>query len=154
VAGAAPRQVSFADALPQLTAGQLDAVLSSGDGGAGQRLMETLTHFTQIDYAVTMSMVTLNVDAWNALDEDLQQAVFAAATITEARQWEVLKTRVAANYAAMRAAGVTITTELTPEYRQALRAAGQKVVDEWARTMGPAGAEILATYRARLESAR
>ena len=153
-AGATPVQVSFADALPQLKAGQLDAVLSSGDGGAGQRLMETLTHFTQIDYAVTMSMVTLNADAWNALDEDLQQAVFAAATITEARQWEVLKTRVAANYAAMRAAGVTITTELTPEFRQALRAAGQKVVDEWARTMGPAGAEILATYRGRVGATR
>jgi TRAP-type transport system periplasmic protein len=153
-AGATPVQVSFADALPQLKAGRLDAVLSSGDGGAGQRLMETLTHFTQIDYAVTLSAVTVNADAWNALDEDLQQAVLAAATITEARQWEVLRTRVTANYAAMRAAGVTITTELALEYRQALRAAGDKVVDEWARAMGPAGAEILATYRERVGSAR
>lgn len=153
-AGATPVQISFADALPQLKAGQLDAVLSSGDGGAGQRLMETLKHFTQIDYAVTMSAVTLNMDAWNALDDDLQRAVEAAASIVEARQWEVLKTRVAANYAAMRAAGVTITTELTPEYKEALRKAGQGVVSDWARAMGPAGAEILATYRARLESAR
>ena len=153
-AGAVPVQISFADAIPQLKAGQLDAVLSSGDGGAGQRLMETLKHFTQIDYAVTMSVVTLNMNAWNALDEDLQRAVEAAASIVEARQWEVLKTRVAANYAAMRAAGVTITTELTPEYKEALRKAGQGVVSDWARAMGPAGAEMLATYRARLESAR
>ena len=153
-AGATPVQVSFADAIPQLKAGQLDAVLSSGDGGAGQLLMETLKHFTQIDYAITLSVVTLNLNAWNALDEDLQQAVFAAATITEARQWEVLKTRVAANYTAMRAAGVTITTELTPEYREALRKAGQGVVSDWARAMGPAGAAILDTYRARLDMAR
>jgi TRAP-type C4-dicarboxylate transport system substrate-binding protein len=153
-AGAVPVQISFADAIPQLKAGQLDAVLSSGDGGAGQRLMETLKHFTQIDYAVTMSVVTLNMNTWNALDEDLQRAVEAAASIVEARQWEVLKTRVAANYAAMRAAGVTITTELTPEYKEALRKAGQGVVSDWARAMGPSGAEILATYRSRLESAR
>ena len=59
-AGAVPVVVSFADALPQLRAGQLDAVLSSGDGGAGRRLMETLRHFTAIEYAVTMSMVTIN----------------------------------------------------------------------------------------------
>jgi hypothetical protein len=39
-AGAVPVAVSFTDALPRLRAGQLDAVLSSGDGGAGQRLME------------------------------------------------------------------------------------------------------------------
>ncbi len=153
-AGAAPVQISFTDAIPQLKAGQLDAVLSSGDGGAGQLLMETLKHFTQIDYAVTMSVVTLNADAWNALDDDLQRAVLAAASIVEARQWDVLKTRVAANYKAMREAGVTITTELTPEYREALRKAGQGVVTDWARTMGPTGAEILTTYRARLESAR
>ena len=151
-AGATPVQVSFADAIPQLKAGQLDAVLSSGDGGAGKLLMETLKHFTQIDYAITMSVVTLSLKEWNALDDDLQQAVFAAATITEARQWDVLKSRVAANYKAMREAGVTITTELTPEYREALRRAGQGVVDDWARTMGPAGASLLTTYRARIGS--
>jgi hypothetical protein len=60
-----------------------------------------------------------------------------------------MKTRVAANYARMRAAGVTLTTELTPEYRQALRAAGQTAVDEWLRQMGPAGAQIIEQYRAR-----
>jgi TRAP-type C4-dicarboxylate transport system substrate-binding protein len=149
-AGAVPVAVSFADALPQLRSGQLDAVLSSGDGGAGQRLMETLRHFTAIEYAVTMSMVTINADAWRRLDPARQQAVREAAEETEARQWEVMKTRVAANYAQMRAAGVTLTTELSPEYRRALRAAGQAAVDDWLRQMGPAGAQILDAYRARL----
>jgi TRAP-type C4-dicarboxylate transport system substrate-binding protein len=151
-AGAAPVVVSFADALPQLKAGQLDAVLSSGDGGAGARLMETLRHFTAIEYAVTMSMVTVNADAWRALDPGLQQAVREAAAETEARQWEVMKTRVAANYVQMRAAGVTITTSLSAEYRQALRAAGKAAVDDWLRQMGPPGARILDAYRARLSS--
>jgi len=149
-AGAVPVAVSFADALPQLRSGQLDAVLSSGDGGAGQRLMETLRHFTAIEYAVTMSMVTINADAWRALDPARQQAVREAAEETEARQWEVMKTRVAANYARMRAAGVTLTTELSSDYRRALRAAGQVAVDDWLRQMGPAGARILDAYRARL----
>ncbi len=149
-AGAMPVAVSFADALPQLKSGQLDAVLSSGDGGAGRRLMETLRHFTAIEYAVTMSMVTVNADAWRALDTALQQAVREAAAETEARQWEVMKTRVAANYTEMRAAGVTFTTELSIEYQQALRAAGRAAVDDWLRQMGPPGARILDAYRARL----
>ena len=149
-AGAVPVVVSFADALPQLRSGQLDAVLSSGDGGAGERLMETLRHFTAIEYAVTMSMVTINADAWRALDPARQQAVREAAEETEARQWEVMRTRVAANYAQMRAAGITLTTELSSDYRRALRAAGQVAVDDWLRQMGPAGARILDAYRARL----
>jgi len=149
-AGAVPVQVSFSDAIPQLKAGQLDAVLSSGDGGAGARLMEVLRHFTAIEYAVTMSMVTINADAWAGLAPDLQKTVLAAAAATETRQWDVLKTRVGANYERMRAAGITITTELAPEYRQALRAAGQVAIDDWLQKMGPAGAQILDTFRARL----
>ena len=149
-AGAVPVQVSFADAIPQLKAGQLDAVLSSGDGGAGARLMEVLRHFTAIEYAVTMSMVTMNNDAWSALEPALQEAILAAAADTEARQWDIMKTRVDQNYARMRAAGVTITTVLSPQFRQALRAAGQVAVDDWVQRMGPAAAPILDAYRQRL----
>ena len=149
-AGAHPVSVSFTDALPLLRSGQLDAVLSSGDGGAGARLMQTLRHFTAIEYAVTLSMVTINRDAWQALDAAQQEAVREAATETEARQWEVLRTRVAANYVQMRAAGVTLHTELSIEYRQALRAAGRPALDDWLRQMGPPGARILDAYRARL----
>jgi TRAP-type C4-dicarboxylate transport system substrate-binding protein len=151
-AGAVPVAVSFADALPQLRSGQLDAVLSSGDGGAGARLMETLRHFTAIEYAVTMSMVTINRDVWRGLDAPTQRAVRDAAAETEARQWEAMKTRVAENYTRMRAAGVGLTTELSIDYQQSLRKAGRAAVDDWLRQMGPAGSQILDAYRARLGS--
>lgn len=149
-AGAVPVQISFADAIPQLKAGQLDAVLSSGDGGAGARLMEVLRHFTAIEYAVTLSMVTLNDEVWGALEPALQEAMLVAAAETEAQQWEILKTRVADNYARMRAAGVSITSELSPPFQQALRAAGQVAVDDWIQRMGPAAAPILDAYRQRV----
>jgi TRAP-type C4-dicarboxylate transport system substrate-binding protein len=148
-AGAIPIEVSFADVIPMLKAGLLDAVVSSGDGGAGSRFAEVLRHFTAIEYAVTMSMVTVNADAWRMLEPALQDAVLAAAAATEARQWDVLETRVAVNYAQMRAAGVGITTALRPEYRNALRAAGQLAVDDWLAKMGPAGPPILDAYKRR-----
>jgi len=149
-AGAVPVQISFADAIPQLKAQQLDAVLSSGDGGAGARLMEVLRHFTAIEYAVTLSMVTLNNEVWGALEPALQEAMLAAAAETEAQQWEILTTRVATNYARMRAAGVSITSELSPQFEQVLRAAGQVAVDDWIQRMGPAAAPILDAYRQRI----
>lgn len=149
-AGAVPVQIAFADAIPQLKAQQLDAVLSSGDGGAGARLMEVLRHFTAIEYAVTLSMVTLNNEVWGALEPALQEAMLAAAAETEAQQWEILTTRVATNYARMRAAGVSITSELSPQFQQVLRAAGQVAVDDWIQRMGPAAAPILDAYRQRI----
>jgi len=62
--GAAPALISFADALPRLRAGELDAVLSSGDGGAGARLWEILPHFTEINYAMPLSFATIGSAAW------------------------------------------------------------------------------------------
>src|SRR6185436_6845220 len=98
-AGALPSQISFADALPLLKSGAIDAVLSSGDGGAGDRLMETLTHFTAIGFSMTMSMVTMNLDTWKGLPPDLQAAVRAAAEAASERQWKEIVNRVTANYA-------------------------------------------------------
>ena len=148
--GAVPLQISFADAIPMLRAGQLDAIVSSGDGGAGSRFADVLRHFTAIEYATTMSMVTINADVWRGLDPALQQAVLGAAAAVESRQWMLVRDRVADNYARMRAGGVTIATDLSPELRETLRAAGQVAIDDWLKKMGPAGAAILDAYRKRI----
>ncbi len=58
--GAEALQLSFADAMPKLRDGSVNAVLSSGDGGAGRRLWEVLPHFTEINYAMPLSLVTVN----------------------------------------------------------------------------------------------
>jgi TRAP-type transport system periplasmic protein len=149
-AGAQAVFISFTDALGLVRSGQIEAVVSSGDGGAGELLAQVLRHFTAIEYAFTMSMVTVNADAWRALDPALQAALSAAAASVEAQQWEIMKTRVAANDAMRRAAGVTITTELSPEFRQLLRTAGQVAVDDWVQKMGAEGTAILDAYRTRV----
>jgi TRAP-type C4-dicarboxylate transport system substrate-binding protein len=149
-AGALPAQISFADALPRLRSGEIDAVLSSGDGGAGQRLWEYLNHLTAINYSMTMSMVTMNLDAWNGLSPELKKAVLDAAQATSERQWGEIRNRVAANYDRMRANGVGITTEIPPEFLEALRKAGQVAIDDWLAKAGPSGQEILDAYRKRL----
>jgi TRAP-type transport system periplasmic protein len=148
-AGAQPQQISFADTLPLLKTGAIDAVLSSGDGGAGERLMETLTHFTAIGFSMTMRMVTMNLDTWKALPPDLQEAVLAAAAATSERQWAEIVNRVSTNYERMRGKGIAIVTDLSPEYQAALRAAGQVAVDDWLGKMGPTGKDILDRYRQR-----
>jgi TRAP-type C4-dicarboxylate transport system substrate-binding protein len=148
-AGAQPAQISFADALPRLKSGEIDAVLSSGDGGAGQRLWEYLNQFTAINYSMTMSMVTMNLDAWKGLSPELQKAVLDAAQATSERQWKEIQNRVAVNYDRMRANGVGITTEVPPAFLEALAKAGQVAIDEWVARAGPSGQEILDTYRKR-----
>jgi TRAP-type C4-dicarboxylate transport system substrate-binding protein len=142
-AGAAPVQISFADALPRLRAGEMDAVLSSGDGGAGARLWELLPHFTVLDYASPLSLAFCRTAA---LDAALRPAIEAAALATEARQFQAILTRLSDNEVRMRANGVMIAT--VPALRAALTQAAAPVVADWTARAGAPGAAILAAYRA------
>ena len=67
-AGAQAQNISFADAMPRIASGEVNAVLSSGDGGAGRKLWEHLPHFAEINYAMPVSVATMNLQAYQSLD--------------------------------------------------------------------------------------
>ena len=145
-AGALPVQISFADAMPRLRRGEMDAVLSSGDGGAGARLWDILPHFTVLDYASPLSLAFCSTEALGALPPTVGEAVRQAARDTEARQFRAIATRLSENEARMRAQGVTLASGAP--LRAALSAAAEPVVADWAARTGPEGTAILAAYRA------
>jgi TRAP-type C4-dicarboxylate transport system substrate-binding protein len=145
--GAQASVVSFSDLPPKLASGQIDAVLSSGDGGAGRRLWEHLPSFTAIQYAIPLSFTTVNLDRWKTLDTDTQHAVEEAARETEARQWKTLEGRLAQNYARMRENAMTIATEISPDLRARLREAARTAVEEWAAKAGPEARGILERFQ-------
>jgi TRAP-type C4-dicarboxylate transport system substrate-binding protein len=144
-AGAAPANLSFADTMPKLADGSIAAVLSSGDGGAGRRLWDHLRHFTEINYAVPLSLATLSEGLYAALPADQRNAVDRAAAATEARQWQLLETRLADNYTRMAANGVTITKAdaVTPDLRALLVRSAGDAIEAWKTQVGPGGAGLL-----------
>lgn len=107
-AGASATALSFGEAMARLKRGDLDGVLTSGDGGAARGLWDTLTHFTAVSYAVPVSLAFVRADLFDALPEPVRDGVLAAARETEASQSALLETRTQDNYARMRAHGVTI----------------------------------------------
>src|SRR3979490_2259996 len=59
-AGARATAISFADTMPKLADGSINAVLSSGDGGSGRKLWEFLPYFSEITYSLPLSVATVN----------------------------------------------------------------------------------------------
>lgn len=145
--GANPSNLSFADTMPKLVDGSIAAVLSSGDGGAGRRLWDHLRHFTEINYAVPLSLAIVNAGFFKALPAELHAAIDRAAQATESRQWQLLETRLATNYARMAENGVTITKAdaLTSDLRTLFARAARDAIDAWKKQVGPERARLLAT---------
>jgi TRAP-type C4-dicarboxylate transport system substrate-binding protein len=140
--------ISFADLNPKLESGEINAVLSSGDGGAGRQLWKYLRNFSDITYALPLSFTTVSQKAWDALDAQTQAAVIAAAKDTTDRQWDALATRTDQNFARMRANDVTIDEHPPAEVMEALRNAAQDSIKAWEANAGPEAKALLEAYRA------
>ena len=145
-AGAKAQNLSFADVMPKLTDGSVTAVLSSGDGGAGRRLWTFLPHFAQVNYAVPLSFAFVSKMAYDALPEDQRRAVDEAASETETRQWQAIAGRLEANYATMRANGVTII-DAPADVATLLKAAAAPAVESWVQGAGEPGRAVLSAFR-------
>src|SRR5437667_12808139 len=88
--GARAASISFADTMPKLADGSINAVLSSGDGGAGRKLWEFLHYFSEITYSLPLSVASVNQSLYDDLSSDLREAVDSAGRQTETELWLAL----------------------------------------------------------------
>jgi TRAP-type C4-dicarboxylate transport system substrate-binding protein len=147
-AGAKAASISFADTMPKLADGSVNAVLSSGDGGAGRGLWKFLPYFTEITYSLPLSVATVNQAIYEGLAPDLREAVDAASRQTEIELWVALSTRLQENYQRMRQNGVTIDSSPAPALRAAFQSGAADAQRDWCARAGPVCPEILDAFRA------
>jgi TRAP-type C4-dicarboxylate transport system substrate-binding protein len=146
---AAAAIVSFSDLDPKLEKGEINAVLSSGDGGAGRQLWKYLRHFSEVGYARPLSFGSMSLAAWTSLDDAGRAAIEGAARETTERQWAALAGRLSENFARMRQNGMTIDDNPPADVMAALRAAADTVVTDWSSRAGPEAQSVLRDYQAR-----
>jgi len=139
--------VSFSDLDPKLQAGEMNAVLSSGDGGAGRQMWKYLRYFSDINYAVPLSFASISLTAWESLDDAGRVAISEAALETSERQWTALAARLDENFARMRANGVSIDVKPPADVMNALRTAADASIADWLSRAGPEARQIYQTYR-------
>ena len=146
-AGANAQFLPMDKALAGLKDHQLNAFLTSGDGGAGRKLWDFLPHFTAINYAMPVSIAFVRSEDFAALPEPMQREVMAAAAETEQSQFALLANRTAENYARMRDNGVSIVEPAPSSLVAALRNAATSTITAWEAQAGPDAAGIAAWAR-------
>jgi len=135
--------------VPQLSTGGIDAVLTSAESGTNAKFWEQLSHFTEINYAMPLNMLHINLDVFDGLTPELQQAVVEAAEATSERNWQAVLKRVDENYAEMQQNGLTVVTDVPQDYLEALNEAGREALDDWLAKTGEKGQAIIQAYTAK-----
>jgi TRAP-type transport system periplasmic protein len=141
--GATAEYLPFNEAIAKVKEHKLNAILTSGDGGAGQKLWDDLHHFTPINYAIPVSIAFVRLDSFNALSKEAQDEVEAAATETEKSQFELLANRTVENYDRMRSNGVSIDEPTPPDVIAALKKAGNAPIATWEAKVSAEAVAIL-----------
>jgi TRAP-type transport system periplasmic protein len=144
--GAAPVQLSWADTVPQLGAGALDAVLTSDESGISTSLWDYLGHYNALPYSVAINMTHVNVDAFESLSPGQQEVVLQAAREAEEAAWARIQDRVKRNAKILDEHRVTVTTA-TPEFVNGLQEAAEPVLENWRAEMGEPADQILEDFR-------
>lgn len=145
--GAKPVALGFPEVIPALATGTIDSVLTSDDGGIGAKFWEYLTFFNQLNYEVGVNMVHMNQKVYDSLPADMQKALRDAAAEADKLAWERGKTRVERNAEILKQRGVTVVSDISPQFRAQLAAGSKFLVDDWRKSMGPDGDKILDAYR-------
>lgn len=147
-AGAAAIQLPWADVVPQLASGGIEAVLTSAEGGTSAKFWEHLSDYSALNYAMSLNMTHVNKAEWQALTEAQKVALSTAADAASDYAWSALDERVKANYAEMRENGMNVHENMKPDFLKALNDAGQVVYAGWLAKVGDEGQEILDKYQA------
>jgi TRAP-type C4-dicarboxylate transport system substrate-binding protein len=135
-AGARAEFMPFNEAIAAVKEQRLNAILTSGDGGAGRKLWDFLRYFTPVNYAIPVSLAFVRSETFDALPDDLRRQVMAAAAETERSQFALLANRTTENYANMRANGVVIAEPAPASVVAALRQAAGAPLADWKAKVG------------------
>ncbi|CAG36088.1 TRAP transporter substrate-binding protein [Desulfotalea psychrophila] len=144
--GAAPTQVEVPDIPQAFSTGRVAAMITSPSTGANSKAWDFVEDFTDIQAWLPKNIVVINKRAFRRLDKETQTALLQAGAKAELRGWEMSKKETETKIQVMKDNGMNII-QPSPELMSGFKVIGNEIVTEWEKEAGPAGTELLSTYR-------
>ena len=147
--GAAPRQLPWGEVVPALASGAISGVTTSSSSGVDGKFWEFLCCMNRFNWQSASNMVTVNLDAWNALKPEHRQAIEEVAARLEPEFWDVSRAEDEEKLATLAQNGMRIT-EPSPELKGFLLEKAKPMWDDFAAEAGPPAAEVISDYRQKV----
>ena len=117
--GAAPLQMPWGEVVPSLAAGTIEGVTTSSSSGVDGSFWEFLKNMSAFNWQASSNIVTVNLDAWNALSPDDQKAIEDTAKKMEGEFWLASRAEDDAKIAILKEHGMDVTSP-SPELKAEL----------------------------------
>lgn len=146
--GAIPTRTEAAEVAQAFSTGIAEAMTASGAIGISQSIWDFADYFYRVNAWMPKSVVMVNMDIWNGLDDATRTALEEAAADAEKKVWATMLEAEKADNATLAANGMQVL-EPSAELAEGLKTIGAQMTEEWIEAAGERGAAIVADYRAR-----
>ncbi len=141
-AGGNPVSMPWGDVYMAMSAGSIDALITSTTSGAEGKFWEVMKHFTRLNFTMGFSAVTVNNASFAALSEPARQAMLKTAAEIEKTQYERSAASDKDASEKLAAGGITLH-EMSPEFLKACRELSKPIWEDWVKKAGPEGAAVI-----------
>lgn len=146
--GAVPTKTEAAEIAQAFSTGVAESMMASAAIGVFQKMWDYVDYYYTVNAWLPKSAVFVNLDAWNALDDETREAVTAAAAAAEETVWAAMDTANEDYLVTLRQNGMTVAPP-SAQLSRDLRGIGETLSDEWAGAAGDRGKAVIEAYRAQ-----
>jgi TRAP-type transport system periplasmic protein len=145
ISGATPVQVEVPDLPTAFSTGRVEATITSPATGVDSKFWDFLSYYHDTQAWLPRNMVFVNKAAFDALDEEVREAVLEAASAAEERGWALSEEVTVTATRQLAENGINVIVP-SAELREGFEAIGAQIADEWVAEAGDEGASIIETF--------
>jgi TRAP-type transport system periplasmic protein len=140
--GAVPTQVEVSDIPQAFSTGRVQGMITSAATGVSISAWDFVDRYYDVQSFLGKNIVIANEQMFQALPDDVQEAVMEAAAAAETRGWELSQENNAGMASVLVENGITVE-EPSAQLQEDLREVGKVMLEEWLERAGDEGAEII-----------
>lgn len=148
--GGTPMPMPFSEVYSSLSTGVIDSVLTSSTTGVDGSFWEVLKYHVPTNVTAGYSIVTINLDEFNKLDEQAKEALVQAGQEMNEKALDIVTAENEEMLNILEENGMEIT-EPSQEFMNELSKIGDEITDKWLENEAPPEAiEIMEEYREKI----
>lgn len=144
--GAIPTKTEASEIGQAFSTGVAESMVASGAIGVFRKMWDYVDYFYTVNAWLPKSVVVVNMDAWNALDDATKKVVMDAAAAAETAVWAAMEDTNNGYNKTMADNGINVTAP-SDTLRADFQKIGATMAEEWSKAAGDAGAEVIKAYR-------
>lgn len=145
-AGGTPYPLPFSEVYSSLATGVIDSVLTSTPTAVDAKFWEVLDYYVPASVTMATNLVTVNLDEFNKLDKETQEAIIQAGKEMEEEMWEKVAQLDKEKEAVVNENGITTLTP-SQEFLNELSEVTEDIRQNWLESAPAEAKEIVDKFK-------